>query len=60
MRAYVMTSGAMFGLLVLAHILRIFAEGPGVVRDPFFMLSTAIAAALCMWAVRILRLHSRS
>lgn len=56
MTAYVKTSGAIFGLLVLAHVLRAFAEGPHVVRDPFFVLSTLIAAGLCLWAVQILRM----
>jgi hypothetical protein len=28
MKAYVMTTGAVFGLITLAHILRIVAEGP--------------------------------
>jgi len=56
MRAYVMTSGAIFGLVVLAHLLRIAAEGPQLMRDPWYVLLTALAAALCAWAVRILRL----
>lgn len=53
MRAYVITTGIVFGLLVIAHLLRGIAEGPHVVRDPFFMLSSLIAMGLCGWACRL-------
>jgi hypothetical protein len=60
MKAYVITSGAVFGLLTLAHIARAFAEGPRLATDPWFVLITVAAAALCVWAWRVLRLSSRS
>ncbi len=56
MKAYVMTTGAVFGLIALAHLLRILAEGPHLVTDPFFVLLTVLAAALSLWAWRVLRL----
>ena len=56
MRAYVATSGIIFGLLVLAHLVRVAAEGAHLARDPSFVLVTLAAAALCLWAFRILRL----
>ncbi|HEY5810822.1 MAG TPA: hypothetical protein VIT67_22820 [Povalibacter sp.] len=54
MRAYVITTGIVFGLLVLAHIARGVAEGAQVVKDPFFMLSSLIALSLCAWACRLI------
>ena len=33
MKAYVMTTGAIFGLLVVAHIWRVIAERPGLAKD---------------------------
>ena len=60
MKPYLITTGVLFGLITLAHILRIIAEGAHVARDPWFMLLTLIAAALCLWAWRLLRLTSRS
>jgi hypothetical protein len=54
MKAYVMTTGAIFGLIVLAHVARVVAEGPRLATDPFFVLLTVLAAALCVWAVRLL------
>jgi hypothetical protein len=60
MKAYVLTSGSIFGLLVLAHVLRVIVEGPALARDPFFVIATIVAGALCIWAVRLLRLTPRS
>ena len=55
MKAYVVTSGVIFGLVTLAHILRVFAEGSHVASDPWFVLLTVAAAALSGWAWRVLR-----
>lgn len=60
MKAYVITTGALFGLLTVAHIWRVFAEGPHLATDPFFVLITVAAAAFCLWACHLLRLSSRS
>jgi hypothetical protein len=60
MKAYVVTTGVVFGLLTLAHIARVFAEGPHLATDPWFVLITIAAAALCFWAWRVLRPSSRS
>ncbi len=59
MKAYILTSGAIFGLIVLAHVLRVIVEGPVLARDPFFVIATIVASALCSWAVRLLRLAPR-
>jgi hypothetical protein len=59
MKAYVVTTGTVFGLLTLAHIARIFAEGLHL-ANPWFVLITVAAAALCMWACRLLAVSSRS
>jgi hypothetical protein len=54
MKAYVMTTGVVFGLLTLAHIWRVTAEGPHLATEPWYVLITAAAAAFCLWAVRLL------
>ena len=51
MRAYVMTTGAVFGLITLAHVLRIFAEGRHVATDPWFLLLTVATAMLSLLGV---------
>ena len=59
MKAYLITTGAVFGLLTLAHIWRIVAEEPHLAREPWFVLITMVAAALCLWAWRLLWFSSR-
>lgn len=54
MKAYVMTTGAVFGLLTVAHVWRMLEEGLHLARDPFFVLITLAAAAFCLWASRLL------
>jgi hypothetical protein len=60
MKAYVMTTGAVFGLLVVAHVWRVIEEGVALAKDPIYILITIAAAALCLWAWRLFRLMSRS
>jgi hypothetical protein len=54
MKAYVVTTGSLFGLIVGAHVWRALAEGPHLAAEPFFILMTVAAAALCLWACRLL------
>jgi hypothetical protein len=54
MKAYVITTAVLFGLLTLAHVWRMTVE-PHLVRDPFFLIVTVATTALCMWAWRLLR-----
>jgi hypothetical protein len=55
MRAYVITTGVVFGLLTVAHILRMLTEDPKMAADPIYLGITAAAAALCVWAFYVLR-----
>ena len=59
MKAYVITTGSVFGLIVLAHLARAVAEGPQLAKDPSFILLTAAAAVLSVWAWRVIRLMPR-
>ena len=54
MKAYVMTTGAIFGLLVVAHIWRMIAENAQLATDPGYLAITLAAAALCLWAVMLI------
>ena len=54
MRAYVITTGTVFGLVFLAHLARLFVEGGPIARDPVFYALTALAAGLSAWAWRVL------
>ena len=59
MKAYVITTGAVFALLTLAHLLRIIMEGTHLAKDPFYVLITVAAGALCLWAWRLVWLSKR-
>ena len=55
MRAYVITSGLVFGLVVVAHIARVLVEGIQVAGSLPFALGTILALGLCAWAIHVLR-----
>jgi hypothetical protein len=59
MKAYLITTGAVFGLITLAHVLRIIAEGRHLMTDPWFVLLTLVTGGLCLWACRLLTTRSR-
>lgn len=52
MKAYVMTTGVIFALLVVAHIWRVSVESH-LATDPTFGMTTLIAALLTTWAARL-------
>ena len=54
MRPYVAITGALFGLLTLAHLARMYVERR-FAAEPEYWVITAITAALCGWAVYLLR-----
>ncbi len=59
MKAYLVTTGTVFGLITLAHIWRVYVEGPRLAKEPVFILLTIAAAALCCWAWRLFARSSR-
>ena len=64
MKAYLITTGGLFALLAVAHLLRTIAEWPRMTTDPGFILEGPgigiVAAAICFWAWRLLRLQPRA
>jgi hypothetical protein len=64
MKAYLITTGMLFALLALAHLLRTIAEWPRLAADPWFVLEGPVigvaAATLCLWAWRLLRALARA
>ena len=64
MRPYLVTTGLLFALLAVAHIARTIAEWPRLATDPGFILEGPgiglFAAALGLWALRLLRLSAAS
>lgn len=54
MKAYILVSGSVFSLVLVAHIWRMSEEN-GLVRDPAYLGLTLAAAALSLWAWRAYR-----
>jgi hypothetical protein len=50
-----MMTGILFGVITIAHVLRMIEEGADLATNPWYILITVIAAALSLWALRLLR-----
>ena len=59
MKAYLMTTGVVFGLITLAHIVRVVMEGPHLLKEPLYIVLTLLTAGLSVWAWSLLRVASR-
>jgi hypothetical protein len=60
MKAYLITTGSLFALLTVLHVWRVIEEGPHLATNPWWVLITLAAAALAVWAWRLLRLAPRA
>lgn len=58
MKAYLLTTGAVFGLLTLVHVWRMIVEASST-RDPWVLLVTVISAVLAGWAFRLARVPAQ-
>ena len=55
MKAYVITTGVVFALILAAHVARVVAEGAHLLTEPVFIGTSLLSAGLCFWAWRVLR-----
>lgn len=59
MKAYVITTGSLFALVAIAHVLRTIDEFSRLREDPWFYLEGpglgVIAGAITVWAWRVYR-----
>jgi hypothetical protein len=64
MKAYLITTGLIFGLIAVLHLLRDITERARLATDTGHYLFEAalglVAAALAVWACRLFRAQSRS
>ncbi|MEO8193001.1 MAG: hypothetical protein ABI681_04060 [Gemmatimonadales bacterium] len=60
MKAFLLTAGIVFGLIVIAHIWRVAVESTALAKDPWFILMTLLSAGLSFWAFRLLRRTARA
>ena len=54
MKAYIITSGAIFALITVLHIARLVTEPMNILREPIFVVLTVLGAVLSIWAFAIL------
>ena len=59
MKAYLITTGTVFALIVLAHVWRMTAE-PSQMREPWFVALTLVAAGFSVWAFSLVRRTANS
>jgi hypothetical protein len=64
MKAYLVTTGALYGLIAVMHVVRAIAEWRRLTTDPWYFLAIValgiVAAGLSVWSWRLLRQQSRS
>jgi len=60
MKAYVTATGVLFGLLFAVHAWRAVEEGWRLTSEPFFVISTVLAAGMAIWAWRLVRAAPRA
>jgi len=64
MKAYIITTGTLFGLIAIMHFLKAISERQQMTTDPWGFFGMAalglLAAGLSVWASRLLRRQSRS
>jgi hypothetical protein len=54
MQAFVITAGAIFGLITLVHVWRMVEE-PQLATEPWFLVLTGLSAVLSLWAFGVAR-----
>jgi hypothetical protein len=59
MRTYVLISGAIFAVLVIAHVVRLYFEGVSVALEPAFVISTIFGVVMSVWAWYLLKHHGK-
>lgn len=59
MKAFLLTAGVVFGLIVVAHVWRVISESSSLARDPWFIVLTVLAAAMSAWAFYLARARAR-
>ena len=55
MKSYIVTTGAIFGLLLVSHVARLLVEGTYLIREPIFLLTTLASGAVFIWAITLFR-----
>ena len=60
MKAYLITTGIIFGLIVVAHVWRMISESAALAKDPGFLALTCLAAGFSIWAFTLVGKSTRA
>ena len=60
MKAYLITTGMLFGALAALHVYVVVQRGPALATDPWPAIVLVIAGAMSIWAGRLLFKASKS
>jgi hypothetical protein len=60
MRAYVITTGLLFGALAALHVFVVVERWRALTADPWPAIALVLAGALAVWAGRVLRAAAKS
>ena len=52
MKAYVLTTGTIFILILVMHAVRVATEGVGLLREPVFVISSLLCVGLVAWSCK--------
>ncbi len=55
MKAYLITTAIIFGLIIAAHIARLFTHEWAAITQPDFIIATVVSVALFVWALVLIR-----
>ena len=60
MKSYLAVTGIAFGLIVLAHIARLFDEGVHLLGEPIFVVTSLGSLAMFVWGAILFKRASAS
>lgn len=55
MKAYLIATATVFGLIIAAHIARLFTHERAAVTQPDFIIATVVSVVLFVWALVLIR-----
>jgi hypothetical protein len=50
LRCYVIATGIIFALIFVAHLVRVFVEGSGILLEPMIIVTTLLSLGAAIWA----------
>jgi hypothetical protein len=54
LRIYIAVTGVIFLFAFAAHVARLFAEGPAILREPIVIVTTLLSLVFAVWALLLL------